>query len=139
MLLHGPAVDAQRAAQRVAHGPANTYAAEVDRLARFPAEGIDALRDERLLGAGIPERLGGLGLGIGAQAEIAQTLAQSCASTAMIWAMHQIQLACIVRHADGAPFFEDFLRAAAERQLLIASITSEVGVGGDIRTSLAAV
>jgi acyl-CoA dehydrogenase len=139
IILSAPTGDALQAAQRVAAGPAATYAAEVDRLARFPVEAVAALREDRLLGAGIPQRLGGLGLRIDAQARIVQTLAQGCASTAVIWAMHQIQVACIVRHTHGSPFFEDYLRAAAERQLLIASITSEVGVGGDIRSSIAAV
>jgi acyl-CoA dehydrogenase len=133
------ASDALSAAERIATGVAAAAAADVDRRARFPTEAIQALRDARLLGAGVPGSLGGLGLGVPALAEIAQTLAQGCAATAMVWAMHQIQVACIVRHGAGVLFFEDYLRSAVERQLLIASITSEVGVGGDIRTSLASV
>jgi acyl-CoA dehydrogenase len=57
----------------------------------------------------------------------------------MVFAMHQIQVACIVRHAHNAPFFRDYLRELAERQPLVASATSEVGVGGDLRTSICAV
>lgn len=121
---------------KITAGPA---AADVDRRARFPAEAIDALRAERLLAAGVPEAYGGLGCSLLELTDIAQTLAQSCASTAMIWAMHQIQVACIVRHDHLSPCFAAFLREVAERQLLIASVTSEVGVGGDIRTSIAAV
>jgi acyl-CoA dehydrogenase len=131
--------DALRAAERIATSVAASFAADVDRDARFPTEAIQALREARLLGATVPVCLGGLGLGVPALAEIAQTLAQGCAATAMVWAMHQIQLACIVRHGAGAPFFSAYLREAVERQLLIASITSEVGVGGDIRTSIASV
>ena len=39
----------------------------------------------------------------------------------------------------GTPFFDDYLRKAAERQWLIASGASEVGVGGDVRSSIAAI
>ena len=115
------------------------HAADVDRQARFPAESIDALRQTGLLAAVVPTDLGGPGLGIVALAEVADILAQGCASTAMVWAMHQIQLACIVGHGLGSPYMTGFVRRAATEQLLIASVTSEVGIGGDIRTSLAAV
>ena len=125
----------RRVASRVV-GPA---AVDVDRDARLPAEALTALRHQRLLAAAIPAAFGGLGYGMSALAEIAQVLGQHCASTAMIWAMHQIQLACLVRHGSDVPRLRTYLRKVAEHQHLIASITSEVGVGGDIRTSLAAV
>ncbi len=53
--------------------------------------------------------------------------------------MHQIQVACLVHHAAGTRFFDEFLSACGEQQLLIASATSEVGTGGDIGTSIACV
>jgi acyl-CoA dehydrogenase len=53
--------------------------------------------------------------------------------------MHQIQVASIVRHLDGAPWFEDYLRQLSDEQRLIASATSEVGTGGDMGKSVAAV
>ena len=53
--------------------------------------------------------------------------------------MHQIQVGTIVRHLDGAPSFEEYLAELSDQQLLIASATSEVGVGGDLRRSVAAV
>jgi acyl-CoA dehydrogenase len=53
--------------------------------------------------------------------------------------MHQIQVACLVRHADRSPWFEDYLRALVREQRLIASVTSEVGTGGDTGRSIAAV
>jgi acyl-CoA dehydrogenase len=87
----------------------------------------------------VPVELGGLGLGAVALAEVASILAQACASTAMVWAMHQIQLACIARHRQGSTLLTGYLREAAYNQLLIASVTSEVGTGGDIRTSIAAI
>jgi acyl-CoA dehydrogenase len=65
-------------------------------------------------------------------------IGRHCASTAMVFAMHQIQVACIVRHG-GTPFLHDYLREVADRQLLLASATTEVGIGGDTRTSACAV
>jgi acyl-CoA dehydrogenase len=53
--------------------------------------------------------------------------------------MHQIEVACLVRHGLSSPFFRDYLAELAHRQSLIASATSELGVGGDLRSSLCAV
>jgi acyl-CoA dehydrogenase len=64
-------------------------------------------------------------------------LGKACAATGMIFAMHQMQVGCIVRHYGVSTFLTDYLREAAARQLLLASGTSEVGVGGDLRTSIA--
>jgi acyl-CoA dehydrogenase len=114
-------------------------AASVDSEARFPHEALEALRKERLLAAYIPREYGGLAYTVSELAAIAQTLAQYCASTAMIWAMHQIQIACIVEYEQSSPFFQTYLREVAEQQLLLASITSEVGIGGDLRSSIAAI
>ena len=57
----------------------------------------------------------------------------------MIFAMHQIQVACIVRHLANSVWFENYLRRLVREQRLIASATSEVGVGGDVRSSIAAI
>jgi acyl-CoA dehydrogenase len=112
---------------------------EFDRDARFPHEAFDALRAERLLSAYVPAEYGGLGLSVGEVARLCETLAQYCASTAMIFAMHQIQVACIVHHGLDTPFYRDYAREIAARQLLVASATTEMGIGGDVRSSLCAV
>ena len=57
----------------------------------------------------------------------------------MVFAMHQIQVVTIARHLEGADWFEDYLREVAAEQRLIASVTSEVGTGGDMGRSVAAV
>ena len=57
----------------------------------------------------------------------------------MVFAMHQIQVGTIVRHLDGAPWFQSYLRELSAEQRLIASVTSEVGTGGDMGRSIAAV
>jgi acyl-CoA dehydrogenase len=56
----------------------------------------------------------------------------------MIFAMHQIQVACITRHAGRSPWFAGYLKRLVSEQRLIASATSEAGTGGDIRHSIAA-
>jgi acyl-CoA dehydrogenase len=114
-------------------------AAAVDRDARFPHEAFGALRDARLLGAYVPVDLGGHGASVDDIAAIGYTLAHQCSSTAMIFAMHQIQVACLVHHGLASPALRGFAETVAHRQLLLASATTELGVGGDIRASLCAV
>lgn len=127
------------AARRIGAEVAGPVADAVDRDARFPHEAIAALREERMLGAFVPEELGGGGATLAAISAICETLGRFCASTAMIYAMHQIEVACLVRHGPTSPFFRDYLKALADRERLIASATSEAGVGGDLRRSICAV
>ena len=115
------------------------YADEVDREARFPEEAFTALRAEKLLSAYVPVEYGGLGLNIAELAKLCEALGQYCASTAMIFAMHQIQVGCIVHHALGSTFFRDYVRAMVTDQYLLASATTELGIGGDVRSSICAV
>jgi acyl-CoA dehydrogenase len=114
-------------------------ARSVDHDARFPREAIDALKERQLLSAYVPEDLGGMGLDIVEIGKICEALAQYCASTAMVFAMHQIQVACIVHHGRASTYFESYLRELVDKQWLIASATTELGVGGDLRSSLCAV
>jgi acyl-CoA dehydrogenase len=130
----GIADRARRVGEEVA-GPASD---EVDRDARFPAEAIAALRAERLLSSLVPADLGGSGASLAEVARSVTALARHCASTAMIYAMHQIQVACLVGHGR-TPEIRDFLGQIAREQLLLASATTELGVGGDIRSSICAV
>ncbi|MBS1675920.1 MAG: acyl-CoA/acyl-ACP dehydrogenase [Actinobacteria bacterium] len=128
------------AARRIADEIAAPNAEEVDREARFPAEAIAALREEAALSALVPDDLGGAGASLEAVAGACFELGRRCAATGMVFAMHQIQVACMVDHrGDGAPWFDDYLRELVAEQLLIASITSEVGTGGDMGKSIAAV
>jgi acyl-CoA dehydrogenase len=124
---------------RIATEVAGPNAEDVDRNARFPRESVDALRAEGALSAFVPEELGGGGVSIEAVAQACFELGRRCGASAMVYAMHQIQVACIVRHLDDAPWFEAYLRELAADQRLIASVTSEVGTGGDMGRSVAAV
>lgn len=127
------------AARAVSVDVAARHAGNVDARARFPREAFDALKSTKLLGILVPKSAGGPGAGIGDVVAICQILGQSCGSTAMIYAMHQIQVACIARHAGHSAWHRDFMGRLAEQQLLLASATSEAGVGGDVRSSVCAV
>jgi len=133
------ATDLLETAQRIGNEVAGPAADAVDREARFPHEAIAALREERLLGILVPGELGGRGATIAEVGAVCEMLGRYCASTAMIYAMHQIEVACLVRHGLPAPFFRRYLTELAEREWLIASSTSEIGVGGDLRRSVCAV
>jgi acyl-CoA dehydrogenase len=125
--------------RQVADEVAAAHADQVDREARFPVETLQALRDERALSAFISPKLGGDGVSFEAIAAACQQLGRRCGASAMVFAMHQIQVATLVRHLEDAPWFEAYLRSVAEQQRLIASVTSEVGTGGDMGRSIAAV
>lgn len=114
------------------------HAVDVDRAARYPHEALNALRDRRLLGAGLPQMYGGGG-SLSALVEIAGVLGRACGATAMIWAMHQIQLICLHRHAGESKAVAEMLHRIGVNQLLVASATSEEGTGGNLRVSRAAV
>jgi len=125
--------------RRVAETIVAPAADRVDRDASFPREGIDALREEGLLGALVPRELGGPGASLTDVATACHVLGRACASTAMIFAMHQIEVACLVRHGLGSPYLRAYLSELAARGLLVASATSELGVDGDLRRSVCAV
>jgi acyl-CoA dehydrogenase len=125
--------------RRIADEVAAPAAVEVDREARFPVEAIDALRAVSALSAAVPEELGGDGVGIESIARGCYELGRRCSATAMVFAMHQIQVITIARHLDDAPWYEAYLRDLAREQRLIASVTSEIGTGGDMGRSIAAV
>jgi acyl-CoA dehydrogenase len=124
---------------RIAAEVAAVHADDVDREARFPTETFDALREVGALSALVPERLGGGGAGIAEAAAASFELGRRCGASGLVYAMHQIQVACLVRHSEGSEWFEDYLRTLAREQRLIASVTSEIGTGGDLGRSIAAV
>lgn len=113
-------------------GPA---AVSVDRDARYPAEVMNALKSEKLLSAYVSKDRGGFGASVVELGHMCEALGQRCASAAMVFAMHQIQVACLVRHG-GTPFFQRYVDDLVREQRVIASVTSEAGVGGSVRTSI---
>lgn len=133
-----PATGMVTTAKEIGQSVAALWAGDVDRDARFPSETVEALRAEGLLGAMIPVEMGGRGAQLADIAAATTEIGKYCASSAMVFAMHQIQVACLVRHGRS-----DVLRAFTERvaaeQLLLGSATTEIGSGGDVRTSTCAI
>lgn len=115
------------------------HADDVDRDARFPHEAFAALKEAKLLSAYVPEELGGMGLDVVEITRICEALAPFCASTAMIYAMHQIQVAIVVHHALHEPSWRAWAEQLVTEQWLLASATTELGIGGDVRSSKCAV
>lgn len=133
-----PPADLLTRARTVASVAANS-AVEVDEGARFPSESCAALKQQRLLGVMVSRDLGGEGASIADVADVCYVLGQACSSTAMIYAMHQIKVACVTRHMRDNTVLADIMRRLASEQLLLASSTTEGQSGGNVRSSEAAV
>ncbi|RQP26173.1 acyl-CoA dehydrogenase family protein [Piscinibacter terrae] len=127
------------AVRGIATEVAAVHAADVDASARFPSETFDALRAARVLSAPVPRELGGSGCSMMELALLCSTLSQACSASGMVLAMHYIEVACLARHGMGSAFFRGYMQAISDKQLLIASVTSEVGTFGDTRSSICAV
>jgi len=112
---------------------------DVDRATKFPAEAIAAARAQRLLGILVPAELGGEEASVADVVDICYALGRACASTGMIYAMHQMMVAALVCHAGSDPWLRRLLRRIADEQLLLASSTTEGQGGGDLRKSSCAV
>jgi acyl-CoA dehydrogenase len=130
--------DIKRRAQAAAAAAA-AHADATDREARFPSEAFSAIRAQRLLGILVPVEQGGEGASISDVVDVCYVLGRACGSSAMIFAMHQIMVACLVRHAAGSAWHQELLRRLAAEQLLLASSTTEGQGGGDLRKSDCAV
>src|SRR6516162_5413598 len=110
--------DRSRSSKAVA-AVAAVHAEAVDRSARFPSEAMAAARTERLLGAMIPTNLGGQGATVSDIVEVCYVLGRACASTGMIYAMHQIMVAILARHTRGSEWHERLLGHLCVDQLLL--------------------
>jgi acyl-CoA dehydrogenase len=130
--------DIKRRAQAAA-AIAAAHAVATDSEARFPSEAFSAIRAQRLLGILVPAELGGEGASISDVVDVCYVLGRACGSSAMIFAMHQIMVACLVRHAAGSAWHRQLLRRLAAEQLLLASSTTDGQGGGDLRKSDCAV
>ena len=115
------------------------HADRVDRDGVFPAEALAALKAEGLLGAMLPRELGGEDARLSEIASVCFALGRACSSTALIFAMHQISLACLLRHGANSDWQRAFLARVGREQLLLASSTTEGAKGGAVRSSDAAI
>jgi len=112
---------------------------KVDVEARFPSEAFSVAKTQRLLGIQVPIALGGEAATVSDVADLCYLLGRACASTAMVFAMHQIMVTILVRHASNSPWHRRLLRRLCAEQLLLASSTTEGQGGGDLRSSVCAV
>src|SRR6266480_6911455 len=120
-----PAPGELKARTEAAAAVAAKNAARVDRDARFPEEAITAARAQRLLGIMVPRDLGGEGASLSDVVDVCYMLGRACASTAMIYAMHQTKVSLVVRHGRESPWHQRLLRRLCAEQLLLASSTTE--------------
>jgi acyl-CoA dehydrogenase len=124
---------------QTAASTAASCADAVDREGRFPAEAFSAVKGQRLLSILVPIDLGGEGASVSDVVDVCYALGRGCASTGMIFAMHQIMVAILVRHARGSEWHERLLRRLSADQLLLGSSTTEGQGGGNLRASTCAV
>jgi acyl-CoA dehydrogenase len=122
------------AAWRIGAEIAAPNAEDVDTASRFPSETIDALRAEGLLAALVPVELGGQGARLIDVAGAVRALAAHCASSALVLAMHSIEVFNLARHGS-TPGLQAVLADVAGKGLLLANANSEVGIGGDVSRS----
>lgn len=127
------------AMQRIAIDVAAPNAALADRTATFPVQTFEALRRNGMLGLMVPKSLGGQELGLRRIADLCAILAGACGASGMIYAMHQIKLSSLVAHGMQTDYHRALMRDVAAKQLLIASSTTEAGIGGDLRISNCAI
>jgi acyl-CoA dehydrogenase len=133
--LSASTLDGLRARARSMARIAAEHAQSVDREARFPKEAYAVAKSERLLGMLIPREFGGDGASISDAAEVSYILGQACGATSLIFSMHSIMIAILVRHAQSSAWHQGFMRKIADEQLLVASSTTEGLGGGDVRSS----
>ena len=112
-------------------GPA---AYDVDLNARFPAEAVAALKDERVLSALVPVEQGGMGATLTDISNAIRVLGRSCAATGSVLAMHMEQMFVLLKYGT-TPSLRRAVEEVVDKQLLIANANSEVGIGGDVMRS----
>jgi acyl-CoA dehydrogenase len=125
--------------ERIAKDVTGPKAVEVDREGRFPGETFAALREAGVLGSAVQKELGGPGLDVVELGAQCTALGRRCAASGMVLSMHHIQVASIQQHTAGSKELAEYLKRVVAEQRLIASVTSEAGIGGQLRQSQAPV
>jgi acyl-CoA dehydrogenase len=97
-------------------------AAEHDASESFVAANYALLKEARLMSAGVPSELGGDGLEVPELARLLTTLARSCSSTALAFAMHTHSVAVLAwRWRNQKAPVEAVLKRVADEQIVIAT------------------
>ena len=93
---------------------------------------LEQMRNDRLVWAMAPVERGGLGASFSDMARITARLARISGSLGLLYAMHASQAYTLLRHGDGSAHLEALTDRLIADQALVASGTSEKGVGGDV-------
>ena len=120
--LNDQATKLLQIADRLAVDTIGKHARDVDSLARFPRENIEAMRKAGLLGLVSSREIGGQGQGLRAAAAVCERYARECPSTAMITKMHYCGTAVIEAHGS-----KDLRREIAAGKHLTTLAFSEYG------------
>lgn len=115
------------ATREAATGAVATDAPRVDRERAFPAESIRALADAGALGLVVSEEHGGVGGGLGSLAEACEAVGAACASTGMVFLMHEVTAATVA--IGGGPAAAELLPRMAAGTAVGTLAFSERGTG----------
>ena len=110
---------------------------DVDLHARFPSESLAALKEYRVLSALVPVEQGGMGATLSDISYVIRVLSRACAATGSVLGMHMEQMFMLIKFGT-TPALRRSLQRVVDEQLLIANANSEVGIGGDVMRSIAA-
>ncbi len=102
-------------------------AAAIDRDSRFPDEQLSALAQAGALGLLVPCELGGAGAGLVALADVCEAVGGACASTGMVFLMHNVTVATVA--GGGGPSAARLLVEMASGEALGTLAFSERGTG----------
>src|SRR5262249_40081747 len=112
----------KRLARSVAQKSLAPNAAQVDRDALYPREGLKAVADAGLMALTVPKIQGGPGEGILTSAMVLEELAQGCASTAMVVCMHMSTLpliSALVQNGQTEAFVKPIVEGTSIRPLAL--------------------
>lgn len=124
--IEGEALEIVAAAKKVADEVIGGRASETDGGARFPAENLRALGERGLMGLCLPKSVGGKGQPPRTFIAVAETLAEACGSTAMIYVMHVVG-AQMIAASSTLQDRDALLREIAEGRHLTTLALSEKG------------
>jgi len=110
---------------------------EVDDAGCFVADNLKLLQENSLMSLIVPTEYGGAGGSHQDMITITRQLGASCASTAIVFAMHCQQVAVLVNHGD-QKFKAEHLRRLCDEQYFVASVTTESETGGSLMATRAA-
>jgi alkylation response protein AidB-like acyl-CoA dehydrogenase len=120
----GDVLDSTR---EVASSVVAAQAASVDRERTYPADNLRALAAAGALGVVVPSEYGGGGGGLAALAEACEAVGAACASTGMVFLMHEVTAATVA--IGGGERASDLLPKLASGEAIGTLAFSERGTG----------